>query len=126
MRAELWGDAAFAAKYPQLTQLVATAFVRAHYTLSADNGREAFIQNEAEAGQVESVVRRDLAEDTTVWKDRWSPQLTADVRKHYADLVEYAKRANLINKPVNVDSLFAPKFVKQSLAQLKINNYWAP
>jgi len=126
MRAELWGDAGFVAKYPQLTQLVATAFVRAHHQLSADKGREAYIQNEAEAGQAESVVRRELADDTTNWKARWSPQLSADVRKHYTDLADYARRAKLINKPVDVDSLFAPQFVKQSLAQLKINTYWAP
>jgi len=124
MRAELWADANFVARYPQLTQLVATAFVRAHHKLSADKGREAYIQNEAEAGQTESVVRRDLADDNTNWKSRWSPQLSADVRKHYADLAEYAKRAKLINKPVNVDTLFAPQFVKQALAQLKIDNYW--
>ena len=126
MRAELWGDAGFVAKYPQLTQLVATAFVRAHHKLSGESGRESFIKNEAEAGQSESVVRRDLADDTTVWKDRWSPLLRADVRKHYANLAEYARRANLISKPVNVDALFAPQFVTQALAQLKINNYWTP
>jgi sulfonate transport system substrate-binding protein len=124
MRAELWGDAGFIGKYPQLTQLVATAFVRAHHQLAADSGREAFIRNEAEAGQNESVVRRELANDATLWKDRWSPQLSDAVRKHYTDLADYAKRANLINRPVNVDSLFAPQFVKQSLAQLKINAYW--
>jgi len=126
MRAELWGEAGFVARYPQLTQIVATAFVRAHHQLSADKGREVYIQNEAEAGQAESVVRRDLADDATPWKARWSPQLSAEVRKHYADLAEYAKRARLISKPVDVASLFAPQFVKQSLAQLKIDQYWAP
>ncbi|NVO05164.1 MAG: hypothetical protein HXX19_04105 [Rhodoferax sp.] len=125
MRAELWGDAGFAASYPQLTQLVATAFVRAHHQLSADKGREAYIQNEAEAGQSESVVRRELADDSTPWKERWSPQLTGAVRQHYSDLAAYAARAKLINKPLQVDALFAPQFVKQALAQLKINGYWA-
>lgn len=124
MRAELWGDAAFVQKYPQLTQLVSTAFVRAHHKLSLDHGREAFIRNEVDAGQTESVVGRDLADDTTIWKDRWSPLFGTGVRKHYTDLVEYASRAKLINKPVNVDALFAPQFVRESLAQLKINNYW--
>jgi sulfonate transport system substrate-binding protein len=124
MRAELWGDATFVTKYPQLTQLVATAYVRAHHQLSADKGREAYIQNEAEAGQTESVVRRELADDATNWKARWSPQLTASVRQHYADLAAYATRAKLISKPVQVASLFAPQFVQQALAQLKINSYW--
>jgi sulfonate transport system substrate-binding protein len=124
MRAELWGDAGFVGKYPQLTQLVATAFVRAHHQLSADKGREAYIQNEAEAGQSESVVRRELADDSTPWKERWSPQLSATVRQHYTALADYATRARLINKPVAVDALFAPQFVKQALAQLKITGYW--
>ena len=126
MRAELWGESNFVSRYPQLTQLVATAYVRAHYKLSSMSGRELFVHNESEAGQTESVVRRELADDATPWKERWSPLLGDVVRKHYTDLAAYANHAGLINKPVNVDALFAPQFVTQALAQLKIQSYWAP
>ena len=125
MRAELWGDAGFVSRYPQLTQLVATAYVRAHFAFSSESGRERFVHNETESGQLESVVRRDLANDSTSWKGRWSPLLDDTVRRHYAELADYARRAGLINKPVQVESLFAPQFVGQALAQLKLQSYWA-
>ena len=124
MRAELWGDSRFVARYPQLTQLVASAYVRAHYKLSSAAGHDVYVHNESEAGQSENVVRRELADDATSWKDRWSPLLDGAVRRHYADLADYAQHAGLINKPVNVDALFAPQFVTQALLQNKIQNYW--
>lgn len=125
MRAELWGDNAFLTKYPQLAQLVATAYVRAHQKATAESGKEAFIQHEVASGQTESVVRRELAGDNSQWKSRWSPLFTPGLRAHYAAEAEYAKKAGLINKPVNVDNLFAPQFVTQALNQLKIQNFWS-
>lgn len=126
MRAELWGSADFLAQYPQLAQLVATAYVRAHQIASVDNGRDAYIQAEAAAGQPESVVRRELDGDTRPWKARWSPLLTAEVKAHYAAEALYARQSGLIAKPLDTSTLYAPQFVDQALAQLKLQQYWAP
>ena len=50
---------------------------------------------------------------------------TTKCAANYADLADYARRAGLINKPVQVERLFAPQFVAQALGQLKLQNYWA-
>ena len=124
MRAELWGDAGFLAAWPQLAQLVATAYVRAHQTASADAGREQYIRNEVASGQVESQVRRELAGDDTAWKVRWSPLFTPALRAHYAAEADYAKQAGLISRPLDSASLYAPQFVEQALAALKLQQFW--
>jgi sulfonate transport system substrate-binding protein len=46
------------------------------------------------------------------------------VRAHYAAEAEYARQAGLIARPLPVDALFAPQFVKQGLAQLQLQDYW--
>lgn len=124
MRAELWGDSAFLKKYPQLVQLVANAYVRVHRELAAEAGRAAYIRHEVAAGQPESVVRRELTDEHVPWRERWSPLFTPALRAHYAKEAEYARKAGLINKAVHVDALFAPQFVTQALAQLKLQNVW--
>jgi sulfonate transport system substrate-binding protein len=126
MRAELWGDSGFLKKYPQLAQLVATAFVRVHQRAAAEAGKEEHVHLEVLGGQTESVVRRELADDRTPWKERWSPLFTPALRAHYAAEADYARKAGLIGKPLAVDSLFAPQFVTQALAQLKLQNFWTP
>jgi sulfonate transport system substrate-binding protein len=125
MRAELWGDSVFLKKYPQLAQLVATAYVRVHKEATADLGRESYIRHETLSGQPETVVRRELEGDYTQWTERWSPLFTPALRAHYAREADYAKKAGLINKPLDVNALFAPQFVTQALAQLKLQNFWA-
>lgn len=126
MRAELWGSADFLARYPQLAQLVATAYVKAHQSASVENGREDYIRAEAAAGQPESVVRRELDGDNRPWKARWSPLLTPEVKAHYAAEALYAKQAGLIAKPLDTSKLYAPQFVEQALVNLKLQQYWAP
>jgi sulfonate transport system substrate-binding protein len=125
MRAELWGDSAFIQKYPQLAQLVATAYVKVHHKATADIGRENFIKHEVLSGQTESVVQRELDGDNTKWKDRWSPLFTSGLRAHYQAEAAYARKAGLISKPLATDSLFAPQFVTQALTQLKLQNFWS-
>jgi sulfonate transport system substrate-binding protein len=126
MRAELWGDSAFLQRYPQVAQLVVSAYLREYHkaAAAADAGRETYIKSESLGGQSEAVVRRELEGDSTQWKDRWSPLFTPAVRAHYAAEAEYAKQVGLIARPLPVDALFAPQFVKQGLAQLQLQDYW--
>ncbi len=126
MRAELWGDSSFLKKYPQLAQLVATAYVKVHQGASAETGREEFIHYEVLAGQPESVVRRELADDNTQWKARWSPLFTSELKAHYAAEADYAKKSGLIGKPLDTATLYDPQFVNQALAQLKLQHFWSP
>jgi sulfonate transport system substrate-binding protein len=124
MRAEVWGDAAFLERYPQLAQLVASAWIRVHRSSSADDGFERYIRDEVARGQPESVVRRELAGDDTPWKARWSPLFTSALKAHYAQQAEYARSAGLVAKPLDTSSLYAPQYVAQALVEQKLQGYW--
>jgi sulfonate transport system substrate-binding protein len=55
----LWASAAFTQRHPDLTQLVATAYVRANHWASEEQNREAMIKLATQNGTPESVVRRE-------------------------------------------------------------------
>ncbi|WP_229491536.1 ABC transporter substrate-binding protein [Massilia sp. HP4] len=125
MRAEVWGDSAFLKKHPQLAQLVATAYVKAHQSAIGDNGRENYLRHEVAAGQSRSLVEREWEGDNTNWNARWAPLFTPELRAHYAAGAAYAHQARLIGRPLDTSKLYAPQFVEQALAQLKLQNLWA-
>ena len=125
MRAELWGDSAFLDKHPQLAQLVATAYVKAHHSVVGANGREDYIRHEVAAGQSRSLVEREWEGDATDWNARWAPLFTPALRAHYAAGAAYAQQARLIGRPLDTSTLYAPQFVQQALAQLKLQTLWA-
>lgn len=125
MRAELWGDSAFLKRHPQLAQLVATAYVKAHQSVIGENGRENYIRHEVTAGQSRSLVEREWEGDNTDWNERWAPLFTPELRAHYAAGAAYAQQARLIGRPLDTSKLYAPQFVEQALAQLKLQNLWA-
>lgn len=125
MRAELWGDADFVAARPELTQVVAEAFVRAQHWVSQESNREAYVRIATRAGQPDSVVRREIAGEPGAWKDRWSPRFGPALAAHYADEAVYAQTAGLIRRPVDTRALFEPRFVQQALSDLRLQDYWS-
>lgn len=125
MRAELWGDSAFLQKHPRLAQLVATAYVKAHQSVIGPDGRENYIRHEVAAGHARSLIEREWEGDNTDWNTRWAPLFTPELRAHYAAGAAYAQQARLIGRPLDTTNLYAPQFVEQALADLKLQNLWA-
>lgn len=125
-RAEIWGTRDFIDKYPDLTQLVTTAFVKASYWAAQDKNKEAIIQIATRNGTPEDVVRRTYDDPTLTWKDRWSPLVDGVVSAHYHDVVDAAYAQQLISAPLNADELVDARFVNQALKDLKLENYWTP
>lgn len=126
MRAELWGRSDFIQRYPDLTQIVATAFVRAQYWASQSENREQFIRDAALNGTPESVVRRTYEDPDLPWKDRWSPLFDGLLRTQYANSIAVTEQRKLIRTHLTVDELLAPQFVTAALRELKLDNYWQP
>lgn len=124
MRAELWGSASFVEAQPELTQIVAEAFVRAHHWASEEAHRDEYVRITTRSGQPESVVRREIGGEMLSWKNRWSPLFGPGLSAHYRDEAAYAQRAGLIRKPVDTAALFDPRFVQQALITLKLQAYW--
>lgn len=125
MRAELWGSNDFITRYPQVTQLLADADVRAVHWVSQDQNKLKYQQSQAQFGQPLSVIQRDSANKTTSWKQDWSPVYnTTFLRAHYQKVIQHAYQNRLISKPLNADQLLAPQFTNTALKNLKLEQYW--
>jgi len=125
MRAELWGTDDFVTHNPALTQLVATAFVKAQYWLSQPGNQNEYFAIASRAGTPESSLRRLYAEDDIGWKDQWSPLFTPGLVQHYSAESDYAKQSGIISSPVDTQRFFDPRFVDAALKSLKLDNYWS-
>lgn len=126
MHAELWGTADFVQKYPEITQLVATAFVQAAYWSSKEENIPAYIEYSGRIGTSAEDSRHEIEGNRISWKDRWSPLFDNELRKHYAGVNAYAAGAHLIARPIDVNLLYAPQFVDKALDDLHLRGYWTP
>lgn len=93
MRAELWGAKSFIDRHPDLTQLVATAYIKAAHWAAQSENKEAIIKIGTRSGAPESVIRREY-DDGVPWRDRWSPLFENYVQKHYQHTAKYAIEKN--------------------------------
>ena len=124
MRAELWGDKSFIERYPQVTQIIATAYIKAQYWTSQESNFEGFVKIAEASGQPAAVIRREYQTDAVSWKQRWSPLFDAFVLDHYRTAIAYSRQGNLIRRDLDAASLFDPRFVNAALKELKLENYW--
>jgi len=124
MRAELWGSQDFVSKYPDLTQLLVTADIRAVHWISQQQNRDAYLQDQARFGYPESVIRRDADNENVSWKDYWSPLYSPAIGSHYQAVVQHARSTGLIRNNVDVNNLILPQFVAAGVKDLGLGTYW--
>jgi len=125
MRAELWARTNFTDQYPEITQLVVTAYIKAAYWLAQEQNREEVIRISAANGTPESVVRRQYEDGRLTWKQRWTPVFDDLVYSHYRHAVSFAIKNRLVRREINADELLQPRFTEAALKQLQLENYWA-
>lgn len=126
MRAELWGTRDFVQQYPEITQLVATAFVRAQHWASLEENRNALILEGTRNGTPETVVRRRYDDPALPWKDRWSPLFDELAWAQYRHDIALARQKKLINRDLKAEELLQPRFANAALSELGLTNYWQP
>lgn len=124
IRAELFARKAFVDTNPELTQLVATAYVRAAHWASLDANREKVTDLSARGDTPRSVVEAEFADPSVSWKDRFSPLFTDDVRAHYRDAADYTFSHGLVRAKVDVGTLLESRFVAHALNDLKLEDHW--
>lgn len=125
-RTEFWGSKNFLTRYPDLTQLVVTAYVKAAHWASQDENQEVLIKLSMLNGTPESVVRRSYQERKYPWKDRWSPLFNEVVYEHYRKTLSFAVEQKLIPRKPNLDTWFDKRFVQTALKELQLENHWKP
>lgn len=123
---ELWATQDFIEKYPDVTQLVATAYVRAQYWVAQEQNRQAAIEEAALSGTPESVARRNYDDPAVAWRDNWTPVFDSFLVDYYQRAARFAYDTGLIARPLKVEDLLDPRFVQLALEQLELQQFWQP
>jgi sulfonate transport system substrate-binding protein len=126
MRAELWAARGFVEAHPDITQLVATAYVKAQYWAAQDQNFEAYLKIASLSGQTENVTRREYTPDDVSWRQRWSPLFDDTVTDHYRYAIRYSRDVKLIRNDLVAERLFDRRFLDTALKTLGLESYWRP
>lgn len=126
IRAELWGTDDFIAQYPDVTQIVAEAFVRAQHWASLPENQETVLKAATVNGTPEAVVRHNYDDPAISWKDHWSPRFDELLYTQYRGDLDTAYSTGRVRRKLNVDDLVAPRFVEQALKDQHLEDYWQP
>jgi sulfonate transport system substrate-binding protein len=124
IRAELWGAKTFIDQHPDLTQLVATAYVRAQYWESQDQNRAAVIHDVTLGGIPERAALQAYDDTSLAWKDYFTPISDRAVIDHYRRTVAFAEQEHLIRTPIRAEDLLQTKFVTAALQELQLDHFW--
>lgn len=126
MRAELFGRGDFVDRYPELTQIVADAYVRAQHWSSDPANREAVIEITSRAESPRSVIEAELNEPRVAWPDRYSPLYDDFMVSHYRDVATYTFDEKLVRTKVDVGKLLDRRFATKALERLNLEQHWQP
>jgi sulfonate transport system substrate-binding protein len=121
---DLWGTDSFVTQHPDITQLLATAWVKAAWWISQEQNQDAYYQLSSRAGTAESVLRRDDQNDPVSWKERWAPKSDQQLKAHYQALTAYALANHLIRDNYDITPSLATGFTNQALIDLQLTDYW--
>ncbi|MEH8016572.1 ABC transporter substrate-binding protein [Rheinheimera muenzenbergensis] len=124
MRTELWGHHDFIERYPELTQLLVTAWVKAAHWQSQEENKPRLLAFNTRDGQPESVFLRSWHDPTLSWRERWSPRFNHYVYSHYRHAIDISVQRRMIRRPLNISELVAPQYVERALTELALTNYW--
>jgi sulfonate transport system substrate-binding protein len=119
------GSEDFIKKYPQITQRVVNTLVKAAKWMSDQEANPSVAyQLWTKSGVRFADYREDWAGQSL--KVFASPLLDPYLVSQYKYQVKQAKKFGLIKKDVDVDAWIEPRFLKQALKELSLENFWTP
>lgn len=124
MRTELWGHHDFMQRYPELTQLLVTAWVKAAHWQSQEENKPQLLAYHTRDGQPESVILRSWDDPALSWRERWSPRFNHYVYSHYQHAIKVSLERRMIRRSLQLSDIFAPEYLEHALAELALTSYW--
>jgi sulfonate transport system substrate-binding protein len=125
-RVDLYARSEFTVENPQLTQIVATAYVRAAHWVTLPENYDAVVKIYTRNGLTEETVRRDFAGQPTAWKERWAPLFDENLQVYFDEAVRLSYEKKLIRRTFDVDEFFDERFAKAAIRNLELDGYWTP
>lgn len=125
-RTDFWAARRFIDRWPDLAQLVVSAYVKAAHWASQGEHEEAMVRIAANNGTPESVIRRSYASRVFDWKNRWSVLYNDLLADHYRNTIAFALENKMIARPVDVSTWFDKRFVQAALREQHLEQWWQP
>lgn len=118
-----WVTEEFEGKYPEITQRVVNAVVKATHFASEEKNRDQVFRYWAGAG---STPYTDLVKNWEGYtlKERNNPLLDEYYVATLQRAISEAKRFRLIRRDVSTEGWLEPKYLKKALVDLNLEHYW--
>ncbi len=124
-RVDLYARKAFLDDYPEIAQIVASAYVRSAYWTAQEKNHQEVVKIYARPGTPESAVERDLAGDSLAWREHFSPIFDDDLYRFFQDSSAVATQAHLIRAPVEAHAFLDRRFADRAVQELGITGFWS-
>jgi sulfonate transport system substrate-binding protein len=112
----------FAAKYPDITQRVVNALVKATYWTMQEENRDEVYEIWAKSGIPLQHFKEDW--DGQDWKQKQSPLIDDYLVNSYRVSFEDARKFGLVRGKLDFDRYFDRGYLDKALAELKLQGYW--
>lgn len=112
----------FASKYPQTTQRVINAYVKAAHFAAQPENFDAVLAAYAKAGEDIEALRNDY--DGLSFAEELSPIIDDYVRAQYQGGIDYTKSNGLIRSDVDLNSWIDTSFIDKAIADLGFADTW--
>jgi sulfonate transport system substrate-binding protein len=117
------GNENFIKQYPELTKRVLKVLVKSAKWLSETPNTQIY-QLWTKSGTTFSSFREDLQGED--FKYRYSPLIDPYLEARYKFQIEQAKRLKLLRQGFSYEAWVEPKYLKEALKELNLENYWQP
>ncbi len=124
-RVDLYARTEFARANPELTKVVAAAYIRAAHWVSQDRNFDEVVKIYARPGSPEHVIRRDFADQPIPWRERWSPVFDDDLLRHFKESIDISYERKLIRRTFDARELLDPTYAQAALQRLHLEGFWA-
>lgn len=124
-RVDLYVRTEFARANPEITTLVAAAYIRAAHWVSQDENFDGVVQIYARPGSPEHVIRRDFAGQPTPWRERWSPVFDDELERYFDEAIQISYERKLIRRRFATSEFLDPTYAQAALRALGLEGFWA-
>lgn len=112
----------FEQKYPESTQRVARALVKAAEWLAQDSNHEEAFQVWIKSGVAYDSLVKEF--QGVSWKDAFNPRIDAFLVNQYRDATAFTREQKLIRADIDLSKWFAPEYVERAIAEQKLTGFW--
>jgi len=123
-RVDLYARKEFIDQYPEIAQIVATAYVRSAYWTAQEENRPEVLRIYSRPGTPRSAVERDFSGNNIAWRDNFSPVFDEELYHFFDDSSSIATKARLIRAPVKASEFLDRRFADRALRELGFSAYW--